>query len=55
LPKDDRESNPICSELPVQVGLFCHIVGVKLMAEEGIKVIAQNKKARHDYFIEETY
>ena len=25
------------------------------MAEEGIKVIAQNKKARHDYFIEETY
>ena len=25
------------------------------MASEGIKVIAQNKKARHDYFIEETY
>ena len=25
------------------------------MAEKGIKVIAQNKKVRHDYFIEETY
>jgi len=25
------------------------------VATEGIKVIAQNKKARHDYFIEETY
>jgi len=24
------------------------------MADEGIKVIAQNKKARHDYFIEQT-
>ncbi len=24
------------------------------MANEGIKVIAQNKKARHDYFIEQT-
>ncbi len=23
--------------------------------QEGVKVIAQNKKARHDYFIEETY
>lgn len=28
--------------------------GVKEMAE-GIKVVAQNKKARHDYHIEETY
>jgi SsrA-binding protein len=28
--------------------LFC-------VASDGIKVIAQNKKARHDYFIEETY
>lgn len=25
------------------------------MAGDGIKVIAQNRKARHDYFIEETY
>ncbi|MFZ5354697.1 MAG: SsrA-binding protein SmpB [Bacillota bacterium] len=25
------------------------------MAKDGIKVIAQNKKARHDYFIEQTY
>lgn len=25
------------------------------MASDGIKVIAQNRKARHDYFIEETY
>ncbi len=25
------------------------------MASESIKVIAQNRKARHDYFIEETY
>ena len=25
------------------------------MASDGIKVIAQNKKARHDYFIEEIY
>jgi len=25
------------------------------MARDGIKIIAQNKKARHDYFIEETY
>jgi len=25
------------------------------MADEGIKIIAQNRKARHDYFIEETY
>jgi len=25
------------------------------VASDGIKVIAQNKKARHDYFIEETY
>ena len=25
------------------------------MAGDGIKIIAQNKKARHDYFIEETY
>ena len=25
------------------------------MAKEAIKTIAQNKKARHDYFIEETY
>ena len=25
------------------------------MASQGIKTIAQNKKARHDYFIEETY
>ncbi|HZJ83896.1 MAG TPA: SsrA-binding protein SmpB [Clostridia bacterium] len=25
------------------------------MTRDGIKVIAQNRKARHDYFIEETY
>mgnify|MGYP000984681674 CR=1 FL=1 len=25
------------------------------MASEAIKVVAQNRKARHDYFIEETY
>jgi SsrA-binding protein len=25
------------------------------MSKDGIKVLAQNKKARHDYFIEETY
>ena len=25
------------------------------MASESIKVVAQNRKARHDYFIEETY
>jgi len=25
------------------------------VANESIKVIAQNRKARHDYFIEETY
>ena len=25
------------------------------MAKDEVKVIAQNKKARHDYFIEETY
>ncbi len=25
------------------------------MANDGIKVIAKNRKARHDYFIEETY
>ena len=25
------------------------------MASDGIKVIAQNRKARHDYFIEDTY
>jgi SsrA-binding protein len=25
------------------------------MGKEGIKVLAQNKKARHDYFIEDTY
>lgn len=25
------------------------------MAKEAIKLVAQNKKARHDYFIEETY
>ena len=25
------------------------------MPQEGVKVIAQNRKARHDYFIEETY
>lgn len=25
------------------------------MASDGIKTIAQNKKARHDYFIEDTY
>ena len=25
------------------------------MPQKGIKIIAQNKKARHDYFIEETY
>jgi len=25
------------------------------MAKDGIKVIAQNKKARHDYYIEDTY
>jgi SsrA-binding protein len=25
------------------------------MGKEGMKVVAQNKKARHDYFIEETY
>lgn len=28
---------------------------VQAMSKEGIKVVAQNKKARHDYFIEETY
>ena len=25
------------------------------MPQEGVKVIAQNRKARHDYFVEETY
>lgn len=25
------------------------------MADTGVKIIAQNKKARHDFFIEETY
>ncbi|HBI04321.1 MAG TPA: SsrA-binding protein [Paenibacillaceae bacterium] len=25
------------------------------MAKDGVKVIAQNKKARHDFFIEDTY
>jgi SsrA-binding protein len=28
---------------------------MKVMAKEDIKVIAENRKARHDYFIEETY
>lgn len=27
----------------------------RYMAREAIKTVAQNKKARHDYFIEETY
>lgn len=26
-----------------------------IMAKEAIRLVAQNKKARHDYFIEETY
>jgi SsrA-binding protein len=30
-------------------------IGNKKMPKEAIKPIAQNKKARHDYFIEETY
>lgn len=30
-------------------------MGGNIMAKESIKNIAQNKKARHDYFIEETY
>ncbi len=30
-------------------------MGGNNMAREGIKSIAQNKKARHDYFIEDTY
>ena len=25
------------------------------MAQKGVKVVAQNRKARHDYFVEETY
>ena len=25
------------------------------MKSSGVKIIAQNKKARHDYFIEDTY
>jgi len=30
-------------------------IGCKEMAREAIKQVAQNKKARHDYFIEEAY
>ena len=30
-------------------------MGDNIMVKENIKNIAQNKKARHDYFIEETY
>jgi len=30
-------------------------MGGNIMARDSIKNIAQNKKARHDYFIEETY
>lgn len=30
-------------------------MGGNIMVKENIKNIAQNKKARHDYFIEETY
>lgn len=29
--------------------------GVSIMVKEDIKVVAQNKKARHDYFIEQTF
>jgi SsrA-binding protein len=29
-------------------------VGGKKMVKEAVKIVAQNKKARHDYFIEET-
>ena len=43
----------------MQVGCFhLNINGTTIrgvsMANEGIKIIAQNKKARHDYFIEDT-
>ncbi|MDQ0338419.1 SsrA-binding protein [Caldalkalibacillus uzonensis] len=36
------------------VFLFLHLREVVMMAEE-IKVVAQNKKASHDYYIEDTY
>lgn len=29
--------------------------GIKQMSEKGIKIVSTNKKAYHDYFIEETY
>lgn len=42
-------------------GFFCSAVDVEasirkvnVMAKEEVKIIAQNKKARHDYFIEQT-
>ncbi len=34
---------------------WCRQKPVKFMANEGIKLIANNKKAYHDYFVEETY
>ena len=30
-------------------------IGVKILDMEKVKIIATNKKARHDYFIDETY
>ncbi len=34
---------------------YSELSGGDIMAKDNLKTIAQNKKARHDYFIEETY
>jgi len=38
------------------IGLICKIkvTGGSIMAKEEKRVVAQNRKARHDYFIEQT-
>jgi SsrA-binding protein len=49
--KDKKHPNPF------RKGLFLSAESLRkacVMANEEIKVIAQNKKARHDYFIEQT-
>ena len=49
--KKKKLSDPFRKGLFLSAGIYGRLV---VMANEEIKVIAQNKKARHDYFIDQT-
>ena len=56
VPKWDKEGTSLCPKVGQEGTSLCHTKRrVRNLPKESVKLIANNKKAYHDYFIEDTY